>query len=78
VIYGKKYTNMHKVVFTKTLGKSEWGNTVLAKADCLRQFFRVHQKNENENRASIGANGARTLMALVGEPLKMQNLKAVG
>lgn len=32
---GKKFTDTRKVVFTKTLEKSEWDNTVLAKGDLV-------------------------------------------
>jgi dihydrofolate reductase len=35
---GKKYTNTHKVVFTKTLDKSKWSNTVLAKGDLVDEI----------------------------------------
>lgn len=35
--FGKIMTDTHKVVFTRTLDKSEWNNTVLAKGDLVRK-----------------------------------------
>ena len=35
---GKKYTATSKVVFTKTLDKSAWDNTVLAKGDLVDEI----------------------------------------
>ncbi len=38
VTAGQKFTDTPKVVFTKTLAKSEWGNTVLAKGDLSEEI----------------------------------------
>jgi dihydrofolate reductase len=42
--FGKKMTDTHKVVFTKTLDKSGWNNTVLAKGNLENEINRL--KNE--------------------------------
>jgi len=42
---GKKYTDTHKVVFSKTLDKSEWDNTVLAKGDLIDEVNKL--KNQD-------------------------------
>ena len=41
---GKKFTDTHKVVFTKTLGRSEWDNTVLAKGDLVDEISRLKKQ----------------------------------
>ena len=41
---GKKFTETTKVVFTKTLGKSEWVNTVLAKGDIADEITQLKNK----------------------------------
>ncbi|MBA4386095.1 MAG: deaminase [Anaerolinea sp.] len=38
---GKKFSGTHKVIFTKTLEKSEWENTVLAKGDLVEEIMRL-------------------------------------
>ena len=38
VMAGKKFTDTHKVVFTKTLEESPWANTVLAKGDLVDEI----------------------------------------
>ncbi len=38
---GKKFTDTHKVVFTKTLDKSEWDNTVLAKGNLVDEITKL-------------------------------------
>ena len=59
---GKKYTNTHKVVFTKTLGKSEWSNTVLAKGDLVDE---ITQLKKQEGRDIIVYGGATFVSALI-------------
>lgn len=59
---GKKYTNTHKVVFTKTLGKSDWGNTVLAKGDLVEAI--THLKKQ-EGKDIIAYGGATFVSALI-------------
>ncbi len=58
---GKKYTDTHKVVFTKTLGKSEWGNTVLAKGDLVDEITQL-KKQEGKD---IIVYGGATFAALI-------------
>ena len=42
---GKKFSDTQKVVFTKTLEKSEWANTDLAKGDLVDEIMKLkHQK----------------------------------
>jgi dihydrofolate reductase len=41
---GKKFTNTHKVVFTKTLDKSEWDNTVLAKGNLVDEITQLKKQ----------------------------------
>ena len=38
---GKKFTETHKVVFTKTLEKPEWNNTVLAKGNLAEEHMKL-------------------------------------
>lgn len=42
---GQKFTNTHKVVFTKTLESSEWENTVLAKGDLVEEIMRLKEQD---------------------------------
>jgi dihydrofolate reductase len=39
--FGKKMVETHKVVFTKSLEKSEWKNTVLAKGDLVKEVNHI-------------------------------------
>ena len=63
---GKKYTNTHKVVFTKTLGKSEWENTVLAKGDIVDE---ITQLKKQEGKDIIVYGGATFVSALIKHEL---------
>lgn len=59
---GQKFTNTHKVVFTKTLDRSEWGNTVLAKGDLVDEITQL-KKQDGEDIIAYG--GASFVSALV-------------
>lgn len=43
--FGKKMTDTPKVVFTKTLDKSEWNNTVIAKGDLIEEVNNLKEQN---------------------------------
>ena len=45
---GRKFTDTHKVVFTKTLGRSEWDNTVLAKGDLVDEISVLKNQDGND------------------------------
>lgn len=63
---GKKFTNTHKVVFTKTLDKSEWDNTVLAKGDLVDEIT-ILKKQDSQNIIAYG--GATFVSALIKQGL---------
>ncbi|MDI9636278.1 dihydrofolate reductase family protein [Geitlerinema splendidum] len=54
-IAGKKFTDTHKVVFTKTLNQSEWNNTVLAKGDLVDEITQLKNQEGNDIIAYGGA-----------------------
>jgi len=56
------FNNTPKVVFTKTLEKSDWGNTVLAKGDLVEEILRL--KNQ-DGKDIIAYGGATFVSALV-------------
>lgn len=53
--FGKKMTDTHKVVFTKTMDKSEWKNTVLANGDLIEEITNLKQQNGGDIIAYGGA-----------------------
>ncbi|WP_234733591.1 dihydrofolate reductase family protein [Tellurirhabdus bombi] len=59
---GQKFTNTHKVVFTKTLDKSDWANTVLAKGDLADEINKL--KNQ-DGKDIIVYGGATFVSALI-------------
>jgi dihydrofolate reductase len=59
---GLKFSGTHKVVFTKTLEKSEWANTVLAKGDLVEEITRL--KNQ-DGKDLIAYGGATFVSALI-------------
>jgi len=61
-----KMNNTSKVVFTKTLVKSEWDNTVLAKGDLVDEIIKL--KNEDGNDI-IAYGGATFVSALIKQGL---------
>ena len=63
---GKKFTDTHKVVFTKTLAKSEWNNTVLAKGDLIDEITKL-KKQDGKDIITYG--GANFVSALIKEGL---------
>jgi dihydrofolate reductase len=46
--FAKKMIDTPKVVFTKTLDKSEWVNTVLAKGDLTEEVNKLKAQNGND------------------------------
>ena len=63
---GKIFTETPKVVFTKTLTKSEWDNTVLAKGDLVTEVNKL--KNQN-GKDIIAYGGGKFVSALIKENL---------
>ena len=63
---GKKFTDTHKVVFTKTLDKSEWDNTVLAKGDLVDEITKL-KKQDGKDIVAYG--GATFVSALIKQGL---------
>lgn len=60
--FGKKMHDTPKVVFTKTLDKSEWKNTVLAKGDLDEEINNLKKQNGND---IIAYGGATFVSALI-------------
>lgn len=63
---GKKITGTHKIVFTKTLDKSEWPDTAIAKGDLSDEINRIKKQ---QGRDIIVYGGASFLSALIEEGL---------
>jgi dihydrofolate reductase len=59
---GEKFTATHKVVFSKTLDKSLWNNTVLAKGDLADEISRLKTQDGSD---IIAYGGATFVSALV-------------
>lgn len=59
---GKRFTETHKVVFTKTLNQSEWSNTVLAKGDLVDEITQLKKQEGND---IIAYGGAIFVAALI-------------
>ena len=59
---GKKFTDTHKVVFTKILDKSEWDNTVLAKGDLVDEITKLKKQDGKD---IIAYGGATFVSALI-------------
>jgi dihydrofolate reductase len=59
---GKKFTDTHKVVFTKTLDKSKWDNTVLAKGNLVDEITQLQKQDGND---IIAYGGATFVSALI-------------
>lgn len=45
---GVKYTNMPKIIFTKTLKKSIWDNTEIANGDLVEEINKLKAQNGND------------------------------
>ncbi|MCB0192412.1 MAG: dihydrofolate reductase family protein [Anaerolineae bacterium] len=56
---GKKFTDIPKVVFTKTLDASQWDNTVLAKGDLVDEITQL----KNQEGQDIIVYGGATFVA---------------
>jgi dihydrofolate reductase len=65
-IDGKKFTDTHKVVFTQTLDKSEWDNTVLAKGNLVDE---ITQLKKQDGKDIIAYGGATFVSALIKQGL---------
>jgi len=63
---GKKFTDTPKVVFTKTLDRSEWDNTTLAKGDLSEEITRLKNQDGGD---MIVYGGAEFVSNLVKENL---------
>ncbi len=63
---GQKFTDTHKVVFTKTLEESTWENTVLAKGDLAEEINALKNKAGKD---IIAYGGANFVSALIKEGL---------
>ncbi len=59
---GKKFTDTPKVVFTKTLDRSEWANTVLAKGDLVDEITNLKKQDGQD---IIAYGGAIFVSALI-------------
>ena len=59
---GKKFTDTPKVVFTKTLERSEWDNTVLAKGDLVDEISRLKELDGSDIIAYGGATFVSSLI----------------
>jgi dihydrofolate reductase len=77
---GQKFTDTHKVVFTKTLDTPEWGNTVLAKGDLVDEITRLKQHDGRDIIAYGGATFVSTLVrqGLIDEFHLFVNPAAIG
>lgn len=63
---GKRFTDTPKVVFTKTLDRSEWENTVLAKDNLVAEITKL--KNQ-DGKDLIAYGGATFVSALINHGL---------
>ena len=59
---GRKFTDTNKVVFTKTLGRSEWDNTVLATGDLVDEISVLKKQDGND---IIAYGGGTFVSALI-------------
>lgn len=77
---GKKFTDTHKVVFTKTLKKAEWDNTVLANGDLVTEITQLKKQAGNDIIAYGGATFVSALIAhgLIDEFHLFVNPAAIG
>jgi dihydrofolate reductase len=63
---GKKFTDTHKVVFTKTLDESEWDKTVLAKCNLIDEIAKLKKQDGKD---IIAYGGATFVSALIKQGL---------
>lgn len=62
VASGKQFTDIPKVVFTQTLDKSKWDNTVLAKGDLVEEITKLKKQDGKD---IIAYGGATFVSALI-------------
>ncbi|MBN2556720.1 MAG: dihydrofolate reductase [Anaerolineales bacterium] len=53
---GRIFTDMHKIVFSRTLVKSEWGNSILAKGDLVDEISKLKKQDGKDIIAYGGAS----------------------
>jgi dihydrofolate reductase len=77
---GKQFTNLPKVVFSKTLGKSPWNNTVLAKGDLVEEITNLKKQKGNDIIVYGGATFVSSLIkhGLIDELHLFVNPAALG
>ncbi len=77
---GQKFTNTHKVVFTRTLDKSAWDNTVLAKGDLVDEITKLKAQDGGDIIAYGGATFVASLVkhGLIDEYHLFVNPAAIG
>jgi dihydrofolate reductase len=75
-----KFNSTKKVVFTKTLDKSEWDNTVLAKGDLVEEIAKLKKQDGKDIIAYGGANFVSALIkqGLIDEFHLFINPTAIG
>lgn len=61
-----KFNSTKKIVFTKTLDKSEWDNTILAKGDLVDEISKLKKQ---EGKDIIAYGGATFVSALIKQGL---------
>lgn len=66
--FGKKMTDKPKIVFTKTLDKSKWDNTTLAK-DIEQDITELKKFRNGGNKDIIAYGGARFVSGLIDHDL---------
>lgn len=77
---GKRFTDTHKVVFTKTLNQSEWNNTVLARGNLIDEITQLKSQEGNDIIAYGGATFVSDLIQhrLIDEFHLFMNPVAIG
>ena len=63
-ISGQQFTDTPKVVFSKTLNKVEWNNTVLVKGNVVDEIAKLKQQNGKDIFVYGGANFVSNLISL--------------
>ena len=80
VAAGKKFTDTPKVVFTKTLDRSAWDNTILAKGDLVDEITTLKNQDGHDIIAYGGATFVSALIkhGLIDEYHLFVNPAAIG
>jgi dihydrofolate reductase len=78
--FGKKMVDASKIVFTKTLDKSEWENTEIAKGDLTDEIYELKNQRGKEIMVYGGANFVSNLIrqGLIDEYYLFVNPVALG